>query len=53
MTLGDGDRPRKEGTPGAGERKGSFKGTMEKAKEAIGLGKKEKKAQQEESAVAD
>lgn len=52
MTIGDGDKPpaSKERT-GAGERKGSFKGTLEKAKEAVGFGKKEKKS--DESAVAD
>lgn len=57
MTVGDGDkRPASKERSGAGERKGSFKGAMDKAREAVGLGKKggEKKGEKgEESAIAD
>lgn len=48
MTIGDGDKKPER----TGERKGSFKGAIGKAKEAVGLGKKEKKAG-DDSAIAD
>lgn len=55
MTVGQGDKSAasKERVGGAGERKGSFKGAMDKAREAVGFGKKEKKVEKDESAVAD
>lgn len=57
MTVGGEEkRPASKERAGAGERKGSFKGAMDKAREAVGLGKKEKKVGekgQDESAVAD
>ena len=58
MTVGEGDkRPQlKQGaSSNGGERKGSFKGVMDKAKEAVGLGKKEQKEAKEKdnSAIED
>lgn len=58
MTVGDGDkRPASKERTG-GERKGSFKGAIDKAREAVGMGKKDKKGEEagkekgDESAVA-
>lgn len=55
MTIGEGDkRPASKERTAGGERKGSFKGAIDKAREAVGLGKKEKKVgEKDESAVAD
>lgn len=52
MTIGEGDkRASSKERGGPGQRKGSFKGAIDKAREAVGLGKKEKKG--DESAVGE
>lgn len=56
VTLGGADRPKqneRKGSKGAGERRPSFAGVIEKGKEMLGVGKKKEGLKGDESAVVE